>query len=60
MRKSGLAELEVVLAVARKRGFVAAAVELEISTTAVSSAVAKLDRVWVPGFSPRDTQRLTH
>lgn len=43
MYKSGLTELEVVLAVARRRGFRAAAVELDMSTTAVSNAVAKLE-----------------
>jgi len=43
MHKSGLTELEVVLAVARRRGFAAAAVELEMSTTAVSNAVANLE-----------------
>ncbi|MFI8479094.1 LysR family transcriptional regulator [Pseudomonas sp. NPDC078700] len=43
MYKSGLTELEVVLAVARRSGFRAAAVELDMSTTAVSNAVAKLE-----------------
>ncbi len=43
MHKSGLVELEVVLAVARRRGFAAAAVELEMSATAVSNAVANLE-----------------
>ncbi|UZE09131.1 LysR family transcriptional regulator [Pseudomonas sp. B21-053] len=43
MYKSGLTELEVVLAVARRNGFRAAAVELEMSTTAVSNAVAGLE-----------------
>jgi DNA-binding transcriptional LysR family regulator len=43
MHKSGLTELEVVLAVAGQRGFAAAALELEMSTTAVSNAVANLE-----------------
>ncbi|MCF7545657.1 LysR family transcriptional regulator [Pseudomonas petrae] len=43
MYKSGLTELEVVLAVARRNGFRAAAVELDMSTTAVSNALAGLE-----------------
>ncbi|MGN8342460.1 LysR family transcriptional regulator [Pseudomonas sp. SMV71] len=43
MYKSGLIELEVVLAVARRRGFRAAAIDLNMSTTAVSNAVASLE-----------------
>lgn len=43
MHKSGLIELHVVLAVARRQSFRAAAVELEMSTSAVSSAVAGLE-----------------
>ena len=43
MYKSGLTELEVVLAVARRKSFRAAAVELEMSTSAVSSAIAGLE-----------------
>jgi len=43
MHRSGLTELDVVLAVARRQGFRAAAVELEMSTSAVSSAVANLE-----------------
>jgi DNA-binding transcriptional LysR family regulator len=43
MYKSGLTELEVVLAVSRRRGFRAAAVELDMSTSAVSNAVASLE-----------------
>lgn len=43
MYKSGLTELEVVLAVARRHGFRAAAVDLDMSTTAVSNAVANLE-----------------
>ena len=43
MNKSGLTELEVVLAVARRHGFRAAAVELDMSTSAVSNAVASLE-----------------
>jgi DNA-binding transcriptional LysR family regulator len=43
MHKSGLTELEVVLAVARRQGFRAASVELEMSGTAVSNAVAGLE-----------------
>ena len=43
MHKSGLIDLHVVLAVARRQSFRAAAVELEMSTSAVSSAVAGLE-----------------
>lgn len=43
MHKSGLTELEVVLAVARRQGFRPAALELEMSSTAVSNAVAGLE-----------------
>lgn len=43
MHKSGLTELEVVLAVARRQSFRAASVELEMSTSAVSSAIAGLE-----------------
>jgi DNA-binding transcriptional LysR family regulator len=43
MNKSGLTELEVMLAVARRRGFRAASVELDMSTSAVSNAVASLE-----------------
>jgi len=43
MHKSGLIELEAVLAVARCRGFRAAATALGMSTTAVSNAVAGLE-----------------
>ena len=43
MQRSGLTELEVVLAIARHQGFRAAAVALEMSTTAVSNALAGLE-----------------
>lgn len=43
MHKSGLTELEVVLAVARRQGFAAAALALGMSATAVSNAVANLE-----------------
>jgi DNA-binding transcriptional LysR family regulator len=43
MRTSGLGELEAVLAVARHRGFRAAARELSVSTSALSHAVAALE-----------------
>src|SRR6201995_2671799 len=43
MHKSGLVELEAVLTVARHRGFRPAAVELGMSTSALSSAVAGLE-----------------
>ena len=43
MHRTGMTELEVVLAVARRRSFRAAAQELGMSTTAVSSAVAGLE-----------------
>jgi DNA-binding transcriptional LysR family regulator len=43
MYKSGLTELEVVLAVGRREGFRAAAIELDMSTSAVSNAVASLE-----------------
>lgn len=43
MYKSGLTELEVVLAVARRRSFRAAASDLDMSATAISNAVASLE-----------------
>ncbi|MFZ4289589.1 LysR family transcriptional regulator [Variovorax sp. HJSM1_2] len=43
MHKSGLIELQALLAVARRRSFRAAAVELEMSTSALSSAIAGLE-----------------
>ncbi|GLU35206.1 LysR family transcriptional regulator [Trinickia caryophylli] len=43
MRTSGLLELEAVLAVARHRSFRAAAVEMGVSTSALSHAVAALE-----------------
>jgi DNA-binding transcriptional LysR family regulator len=43
MQKDSLAEFDVVLAVARRQGFRPAAVELEMSTSAVSNAVAGLE-----------------
>lgn len=43
MHKSGLVELEAVLAVARRQGFRPAAVELGMSATALSNAVAGLE-----------------
>jgi DNA-binding transcriptional LysR family regulator len=44
MSRHGLIELEAVLAIARRGSFRAAALELGISTTALSNAVAKLER----------------
>lgn len=44
MSRPGLIELEAVLAIARKGSFRAAAVELGFSTTAMSNAIAKLER----------------
>lgn len=44
MRSSGLTELEAVAAVAHRRSFRAAAVDLGMSRTALSSAVAGLER----------------
>lgn len=43
MHRTGLTELEVVLAVARRKSFRGAALELGMSATAVSSAVAGLE-----------------
>jgi DNA-binding transcriptional LysR family regulator len=43
MHKSGLTELDVVLVVSRRRAFRAAAIELDMSTSAVSNAVAGLE-----------------
>lgn len=43
MHKTGLVDLQVLLAVARRQSFRAAALELEMSTSAVSSAVAGLE-----------------
>jgi DNA-binding transcriptional LysR family regulator len=44
MYKSGLVELDAMLAVARRGGFKAAADELHMSTTALSNAVAGLEK----------------
>lgn len=44
MTTSGLTELEAVLAIARRGSFRAAALELGISTTALSNAIARLER----------------
>jgi len=43
MHHSGMTELEVMLAVAQRRSFRGAALELGMSTTAVSSAIARLE-----------------
>src|SRR5271170_2577268 len=43
MRKTGLVELDAVVAVARRRSFRAAADEMGISTTALSNAVSGLE-----------------
>ncbi|HWL85694.1 MAG TPA: LysR family transcriptional regulator [Polyangiaceae bacterium] len=43
MHRTGLVEFEAVLAVARRRSFRAAAVELDMSTSALSNAVAGLE-----------------
>jgi DNA-binding transcriptional LysR family regulator len=43
MHRTGMTELEVVLAVARRNSFRGAAQELGMSTTALSSAVARLE-----------------
>jgi DNA-binding transcriptional LysR family regulator len=43
MKTSGLGELEAVLAVARRHGFRAAATELDVSTSALSHAIATLE-----------------
>src|ERR1700749_3274945 len=43
MHRTGMTELEVILAVARRNSFRGAALELGMSTTAVSSAVAGLE-----------------
>jgi DNA-binding transcriptional LysR family regulator len=43
MPKAGLTELDAILAVARRSSFRAAALDLEMSTTALSNAVAKLE-----------------
>ena len=43
MHKSGLTELEAVLAVARRGSFRGAAIELAMSTSALSNAVAGLE-----------------
>lgn len=44
MSRSGLTELEAVLAIARRGSFRAAAVDLGLSTTALSNAVGKIER----------------
>src|ERR1700752_2693625 len=43
MKTSGLGELEAILAVARRHSFRAAAIELGVSTSALSHAVAALE-----------------
>jgi DNA-binding transcriptional LysR family regulator len=43
MYKSGLVELEAVLAVAKRQSFRAAAIDLDMSTSAISSAIAGLE-----------------
>lgn len=43
MPKAGLSDLDAILAVARRSSFRAAAVDLEMSTTALSNAVAKVE-----------------
>ena len=59
MRSSGLVELEAVAAVARRRSFRAAATELGMSRTALSSAVAGLEeRIGVRLFH-RTTRRVS-
>ena len=44
MKRQGLVELDAVLAIARRGSFRAAALDLEMSTTALSNAVSKLER----------------
>jgi Transcriptional regulator len=44
MKRQGLVELDAVLAIARRGSFRAAALDLEMSTTALSNAVGKLER----------------
>ncbi|MGV2495661.1 LysR substrate-binding domain-containing protein [Pelagerythrobacter aerophilus] len=44
MMRQRLVELDAVLAIARRRSFRAAALDLEMSTTALSNAVGKLER----------------
>ncbi|MFD1951852.1 LysR family transcriptional regulator [Sphingomonas arantia] len=44
MARSGLIELEAVLAIVRRGSFRAAALELGVSTTALSNAIGKLER----------------
>ncbi len=44
MNRTGLTELEIVLAVARRGTFKAAASELEMSPSAVTNAVAALEK----------------
>ena len=44
MSRPGLNELDAVIAIARKASFRAAALELGMSTTALSNAIGKLER----------------
>ena len=44
MARQGLIELEAVLAIAARGSFRAAALELGLSTTALSNAIGKLER----------------
>jgi DNA-binding transcriptional LysR family regulator len=48
MHKSGLMELEAVVAIARLGSFRAAAVDLDVSPTAIGNAVASLEDLCVP------------
>ena len=44
MSRQGLVELDAVIAIARRGSFRTAALELEMSTTALSNAIGKLER----------------
>ena len=60
MHRSGLTELEVVMAVVRRGSFRGAAQELGMSATAVSNAIAGLESRLGRGFQPHHPQRGAH
>ncbi|MFD2137828.1 LysR family transcriptional regulator [Novosphingobium resinovorum] len=60
MSKHGLIEFDAVLAIARRGSFRAAALELGISTTALSNAIAKLERQLGVRLFNRTTRSVSH
>ena len=61
MYRPGLNDLDAVIAIARRASFRAAALDLGMSTTALSNAVGKLEaEPWRPPVQSDDAQRLAH